>query len=225
ASLAAPALLRAKGRGRRLPIAFSTLGRPGWTWPTVLDQADRLGYAGIELRGIQGDMDLTKRPELTGDGLKRTRRDLEARGIVVTDLGASAHMHEKDPALRTAQLDEGRRFIDLAHALGVPYVRMFGDKMPPDEPKEDALKRIVDGFHQMAAYTKTAGVTVLIESHGDFTHSSDLPTFIEGVGSPAFALLWDAHHTFVAGGEAPEVALPHYVKVMTEYVAQAGVKV
>src|SRR5206468_3420085 len=84
---AAPALLRAKGRGRRLPIAFSTLGCPGWTWPTVLDQADRLGYAGIELRGIQGDMDLTKRPELTGDGLKQTRRDLEARGIVVTDLG------------------------------------------------------------------------------------------------------------------------------------------
>jgi len=294
ASLAAPALLRAKGRGRRLPIAFSTLGCPGWTWPTVLDQADRLGYAGIELRGIQGDMDLTKRPELTGDGLKRTRRDLEARGIVVTDLGASAHMHEKDPALRTAQLDEGRRFIDLAHALGVPYVRMFGDKMPPDEPKEDALKRIVDGFQQMAAYAKPAGVTVLIESHGDFTHSSDLQTIIEGVGSPAFALLWDAHHTFVAGGEAPadtyerlgrymrhthlkdskpeghdhryvltgtgvvpvkeqvrvlatngykgfycyewekkwhpeieepEVAFPHYVKVMTEYLAQAGVKV
>jgi sugar phosphate isomerase/epimerase len=294
ASLAAPGLLRAKGRGRRLPIAFSTLGCPGWTWPTVLEQADRLGYAGVELRGIQGDMDLTKRPELTGAGLKQTRRDLEARGIVVTDLGASAHMHEKDPALRAAQLDDGRRFIDLAHALGVPYVRMFGDKMPPDEPKEDALKRIVDGFQQMAAYAKPAGVTVLIESHGDFTHSSDLQTIIEGVGSPAFALLWDAHHTFVAGGEAPadtyqrlgrymrhthlkdskpegsdrryvltgtgavpvkeqvrvlatngykgfycyewekkwhpeieepEVAFPNYAKVMTDYLAQAGVKV
>jgi sugar phosphate isomerase/epimerase len=293
ASLAAPALLHAKGRGRRLPIAFSTLGCPGWTWPTVLDQADRLGYAGIELRGIQGDMDLTKRPELMGEGLTQTRRDLEARGLVVTDLGASAHMHEKDPAPRAAQLDEGRRFIDLAHALGVPYVRMFGDKMPPDQPKEDALKRVVDGFRQMAAYARPAGVTVLIESHGDFTHSSDLQTIIEGVGSPAFALLWDAHHTFVAGGEAPadtykrlgrymrhthlkdskpegndhryvltgtgvvpvkeqvrvlaangykgfycfewekkwhpeieepEVAFPHYAKVMADYLAQAGVK-
>ena len=293
ASLAAPALLRAKGRGRRLPIAFSTLGCPGWTWPTVLDQADRLGYAGIELRGIQGDMDLTKRPELTGDGLKQTRRDLEARGIVVTDLGASAHMHEKDPALRAAQLDEGRRFIDLAHALGVPYVRMFGDKVPAGESKEDAVKRVVDGFQQMAAYARPAGVTILIESHGDFTHSSDLQAIIEGVGSPAFALLWDAHNTFVAGGEAPadtyqrlgryvrhthlkdskpegngdryvltgtgvipvkeqvrilashgykgfycfewekkwhpeieepEVAFPHYAKVMADYLAQAGVK-
>src|SRR3989454_7042992 len=185
AGLAAPALLRAKGR-KRLPIAFSTLGCPAWSWKTVLDQADRLGYAAIELRGIEGEMDLTKRPELVGDGLKQTRRDLEALGIVISDLGASAHMHEKDPALRAAQLDEGRRFIDLAHALGVPYVRMFGDKVPAGESKEDALKRVVDGFQQMAAYARPAGVTILIESHGDLTHSSDLQAIIEGGGSPAF---------------------------------------
>jgi sugar phosphate isomerase/epimerase len=293
ASIAAPALLRARGR-RRLPIAFSTLGCPGWPWKKVLAEADRLGYAGIELRGIEGDMDLTKRPELVGDGLKQTRRDLDALGLVITDLGASARMHEKDPAVRATQLDEGRRFIDLAHSLRVPYVRMFGDKMPPDEAKEDVLKRVVDGFQQMAAHAKPAGVVVLIESHGDFTRSPDLETILTRVGSPAFALLWDAHHTFVAGGEAPaetfkrlgrfmrhthlkdsvaagaerkyvltgkgevpvkdqvkvladsgykgfycyewekkwhpeieepEVAFPHYVSVMTDYLAQAGVKV
>jgi len=202
AGLAAPALLRAKGR-KRLPIAFSTLGCPGWKWKTVLDQADRLGYAAIELRGIEGEMDLTKRPELVGDGLKQTRRDLEALGIVISDLGASARMHEKDPAVRAAQLDEGRRFIDLAHALGVPYVRMFGDKLPPGEAREDVIKRVVEGFQQMAAHAKSAGVVVLIESHGDFTHSSDLEAILSGVGSPSFALLWDAHHTFVAGHESP----------------------
>ena len=202
ASLAAPALLRAKG-GKRLPIAFSTLGCPAWNWKTVLDQADRLGYAAIELRGIEGEMDLTKRPELVGDGLKQTRRDLEALGIVISDLGASARMHEKDLAVRAAQLDEGRRFIDLAHALGVPYVRMFGDKLPPGETREDVIKRVVEGFQQMAAHAKSAGVVVLIESHGDFTHSSDLEAILTGVGSSSFALLWDAHHTFVAGKEAP----------------------
>src|SRR6266511_5289423 len=174
-------LLRAKG-GKRLPIAFSTLGCPAWNWKTVLDQADRLGYAAIELRGIEGEMDLTKRPELVGDGLKQTRRDLEALGIVISDLGASARMHEKDPAVRAAQLDEGRRFIDLAHALGVPYVRMFGDKLPPGETREDVIKRVVEGFPQMAAHAKSAGVVVLIESHGDFTHSSDLEAILTGVG-------------------------------------------
>ena len=44
---------------------------------------------------------------------------------------------------------------------------------------------------------------MLIESHGDFTHSADLVEILTRVGSDAFALLWDAHHTFVAGKETP----------------------
>jgi sugar phosphate isomerase/epimerase len=203
ASIAAPAILRSQTRPKRLPIAFSTLGCPLWSWKAILESADRLGYAGIELRGIAGEMDLPKVPELQGSRLAETKKDLAALGIVISDLGASSRMHEKDPAVREKQLDEGRRFIDLAQSLSVPYVRMFGDKLPPDEPKEEVMKRIVEGFQQMAAYAKAAGVTVIIESHGDFTHSADLAAILKSVGSPHFALLWDAHHTFVAGQEAP----------------------
>jgi sugar phosphate isomerase/epimerase len=203
AGMAAPAILRAEKRPSRLPIAFSTLGCPAWSFKTILETADRLGYAGLELRGIAGEMDLTKVPELTGSGLAGTKKDLAALGIVITDLGASARMHEKDKATREKNLDEGRRFIDLAQALSVPYVRMFGDKMPPDESKEEVLKRVIEGFQQMAAHAKPAGVTVLIESHGDFTGSADLEAIIRGVGSDAFQLLWDAHHTFVLGKETP----------------------
>jgi sugar phosphate isomerase/epimerase len=203
ASVAAPAILRSEMRPKRLPIAFSTLGCPLWSWKAILEAADRLGYSGIELRGIAGEMDLPKVPELSGSRLAESKKDLAALGIVISDLGASSRMHEKDPAVREKQLDEGRRFIDLAQALSVPYVRMFGDKLPPDEPKADVMKRIVEGFQQMAAYAKTAGVTVIIESHGDFTHSADLAEILKSVGSPNFALLWDAHHTFVAGLEAP----------------------
>ncbi len=201
--MAAPTVLRAAPRPQRLPLAFSTLGCPAWSWTTILETADRLGYSGLELRGVAGEMDLTKVPELTGSSLVGTKRDLESRGLVVTDLGASARMHEKDKATRDKQLDEGRRFIDLAHAMAVPYVRMFGDKVPPDETKEDVLKRVIEGFQEMAAHAKPAGVTVLIESHGDFTGSADLQAILGGVGSDAFQLLWDAHHTFVLGKESP----------------------
>ena len=46
-------------------------------------------------------------------------------------------------------------------------------------------------------------MTVLQESHGDFTKSKDLVAIESAVHSKAFAILWDAHHTFVAGNEAP----------------------
>jgi sugar phosphate isomerase/epimerase len=201
AGLAAPAILRAQARSKRYPIAFSTLGCPAWSWKTILESADRMGYAALELRGIAGEMDLPKVPELSGTRLAQTKKDLAALGLVVSDLGASSRMHEKDPATREAQFDEGRRFIDLAHAMDVKYVRMFGDKIPEGEPKEEVMKRVVAGFQQMADYAKPAGVTVLIESHGDFTHSADVVDILTRVSSPQFALLWDAHHSFVAGGE------------------------
>jgi len=199
----APGLLRAQFRPARYPIAFSTLGCPDWSWKTILANADAHGYSAIELRGIAGEMDLPKVPEFTGTRLAETKRDLAALGILVSDLGASARMHEKDPAVRAAQFDEGRRFIDLAHAMGVKYVRVFGDAIPPGEPKDEVLKRVVGGFRTMADYAKPAGVTVLIESHGDFTRSADLENVLTSVASPQFALLWDAHHTFVAGKEQP----------------------
>jgi hypothetical protein len=131
AGLAAPAILRAgAARKKRYPIAFSTLGCPAWSWGTILEQADQLGYSALELRGIAGEMDLPKVPELSGTRLAETRRELDGRGLVVSDLGASTHMHEKEAAAREKQYDDGRRFIDLAHAMGVKYVRMFGNEVP-----------------------------------------------------------------------------------------------
>ena len=200
ASFVAPAMIR--GRSPRYPIAFSTLGCPAWSWKNILDQADRLGYAAVELRGVAGEMDLPKVPELSGSRLTATKKDLSALGIVISDLGASAVMHETGAA-REKALDEGRRFIDLAHTMGVKYVRMFGDKIAADEPRDAVFARVIEGFQQMAAHAKPAGVTVLMESHGDFTHSKDIAAVLTGVASDAFALLWDAHHTYVDGHEPP----------------------
>ena len=200
---ATPGLLRAQSRSARYPIAFSTLGCPDWTWKTILENAGRHGYAALELRGIAGEMDLPKVPEFIGTRLAVTKRDLAALGLVVSDLGASSRMHEKDPAVRAQQFDEGRRFIDLAQAMGVKYVRMFGDRIPEGEPKDEVMKRVVEGFRTMADYARPAGVTVLIESHGDFTRSADIEGILTSVASPQFALLWDAHHSFVAGKEQP----------------------
>jgi sugar phosphate isomerase/epimerase len=209
AGLGAPALLRARGSKPRLPISFSTLGCPDWTWKTILAEADRLGYAGIEIRGLEGEMDLPKWPGFQGSRLQESRHDLAALGLVVTDLGASAKMHVKEPDERRKQLDEGRRFIDLAARLGAPYVRMFGDHLPPGEPRDEVMKRVVEGFQEMADHAKDAGVAVIIESHGDFTHSADLEKILTRVDSDAFLLCWDAHHTFVSAGEAPAYTWEH----------------
>jgi sugar phosphate isomerase/epimerase len=206
---ATPALLRATATASagaaplRLPLAFSTLGCPAWTWSTILEQARLLGYAAIELRGLQGEMDLTKRPELQGSKLKESLDQLAAHELKVSDLGASAQLHGPDAVARAAQIDEAKRFIDLAHALQAPYVRVFANNWVAGEEHRVTIERIAAGLRELGQYAQGSGVIVLVESHGDFTTSPDLLAVLTATASPNVGLLWDAHHTVVSGHEAP----------------------
>jgi len=188
----------------RLPLGFSTLGCPGWAWTQILDFAAGHGYAAVELRGLLTTMDLTRAPEFAPDRLDETKHQLAQHGLSISDLGASAQMHEMDATKRAAQLDEARRFIDLAHALGVPYVRVFGNNYVKGVPRDAMLAHIAAGLRELGGYANPKGVTVLIESHGDFTDSPTLLQIFSQADSPGVALLWDAHHTFVSGHEEPE---------------------
>jgi sugar phosphate isomerase/epimerase len=201
--LSAPAIITSIKREKRVPIAFSTLGCPNWEWKKILSQAAQLGYAAIELRGVLGEMDLSKSPQFTGEKLKESLSDLDALELKVSDLGASTRLAEPNPDKRAIQLDEARRFIDLAHKLNSPYIRVFGGNLAQGQTMEDATERIISGFRELHDHARGSGVTVLIESHDAFTTSISLLKILKGADLPTAALLWDAHHTFAAGRERP----------------------
>lgn len=199
----APSIPFARPKGTRYPIAFSTLGCPKWEWKTILKHASELGYMAIELRGIQGEMDLTKRPEFAGERLNESLKDLNALDLKISDLGASAHLHEPDGAKQAEQMDEAKRFIELAQRLKVPYVRVFGDKLVQGEAKQVTVDRIIASLKELGKFAKGSGVKVLMETHGDFPDSATNLQIMKGVALPEVGLLWDTHHTFVTGKEQP----------------------
>ena len=113
-AVAVPAITKSK-QAKKLPIAVSTLGCPKWDWNTILKNTSKWGYSALELRGIQDQMDLPKCPEFMGSRLQGTIAELSAAELTISDLGASASMHEPDLAKRAKHMDEAKRFIDLAH--------------------------------------------------------------------------------------------------------------
>jgi len=188
-----------------LPIGFSTLGCPGWDWLKILDFAQHNGFAAVELRGLQGTMDLPARPEFSSANIAESRKQVAARGLRISCVSSSANMHDTDPQKHAEQMADARRFIDLAHALGSPYVRVFGNKIVG--PQDQALEHIANSLRQLGDYGGPRDVTVVIESHGDFTDSPTLRTILEEANSSHVALLWDAHHTFVSGKEDPALTV------------------
>jgi sugar phosphate isomerase/epimerase len=186
----------------KLPLAFSTLGCPKWTWPQILDFAEQHEFAAVELRGLLGDMNLPARPEFAADKIPAAKRDVAAHGLKIASVSSSAEMHEADPQKRAQQLADARSFIDLASALGAPYVRVFGNKI--EGPREEVIARVSSGLHELGEYAGPRNVTVIIESHGDFTDSPTLKEILTRANSDHVALLWDAHHTFAESHEEPE---------------------
>jgi sugar phosphate isomerase/epimerase len=200
-ALALGRFLRAAAQ-QRLPLAFSTLACPDWEWHNILDLAEANTFAAIELRGLMGTMDLPSRPEFAADRISQSKREIAAHGLKIACVSSSSMMHESDPAKRELQLADARRFIDLAAALDAPYVRVFGNEIRGK--KEGVIARVASGLRTLADYAGPRGVTVIIESHGDFTDSPTLKDVLTRADSPHAALLWDAHHTFASSNEQPE---------------------
>lgn len=188
----------------RYPISFSTLGCPKWPWRKVLDQAAGLGFAGIELRGLEGEMDLTKRPEFGARAIAAAVADLKALDLTIAALGASTRLHEPNPLTLELQMDEARRFVDLAHRLGAPWVRVFPDRFVPGEPREATIARVGANLAELGWFARGSGVGVLVESHGEFTESASLAGMMKAAGrAPGVGLVWDTHHTVSNGKETP----------------------
>jgi sugar phosphate isomerase/epimerase len=204
----------------RLPLSFSTLGCPTWDWQRVVDFAGAHRFAGVELRGIQQTIDLPTLPQFQPDRIEATKRDLAVRELVVPCLGSSTNLHEMDETKHAAELDHARRFIDLAQALGAPYVRVFGNKYVPGVAREATIAHIAAGLRTLGEYARPRNVVVVLESHGDFTDSPTLLELMQRADSPAVAILWDAHHTFVQSKEEPEAT----VRQLGRYIRHTHLK-
>ncbi|PYT78724.1 MAG: xylose isomerase [Acidobacteria bacterium] len=194
----------ARAASGRLPIGFSTLGCPTWSWLKILDFAEQNGFAAVELRGLEGTMDLPSRPEFADGQIEQSKKDVASRGLRISCVSSSANMHDTGQE-HEKQLADARRFIDLASRLGAPYVRVFGNKLVG--PQAAAVEHIAASLRELGDYAGPKNVTVILESHGDFTNSAILREILEKAASPHVALLWDAHNTFVEGKEEPAITV------------------
>ena len=75
-------------------------------------------------------------------------------------------MHIADVAERKKNLDEARQFIDLAQKINCPYVRVFPNKIPKEQEKNETIDLIIKGLMELSNYAKGSNVSVLMETHG-----------------------------------------------------------
>ena len=185
-------------------LSFTTLGCPDWTLDQIINFARDNHYTGLELRGILREMDLTRRPELRERRQQKTTlRRMRAAGLKFINLGSSATLHFPPGKKREENLEEGRRFIDLAHQLECPYVRVFPNNFIAGQEKMLTIGLIKEGLRVLAEYARGSGVRVLMETHGDLVWKEDLRMIMHDIHDLGTGLIWDPCNMWTVTRESP----------------------
>jgi sugar phosphate isomerase/epimerase len=169
-------------------IAFSTLAFPGASLATAVSLGRDWGYAGVELRLIDGELIDPGMPPSARATVKRTAA---AAGLPIVAVDSSIQLTGPAPG------PELHRFLELASDWESPLVRVFGGPLATEKPaRQTQLAAAARVLEAAVPAAERLGVSVGVETHDAFSKSSTLAALLELVPSPRIGAVWDSHHPY-----------------------------
>ncbi|HEY2670438.1 MAG TPA: sugar phosphate isomerase/epimerase family protein [Rugosimonospora sp.] len=173
-------------------LAFSTLGVPGAPLDDVIALARDTGYSGVELRCAEGE---PLRPDTPTPRARAIGRLFADAGISVVCVCSYVRIARPDGD----PVAEAMRHVELAEALGAPFVRIFGALEGQSDVQERAVERLA-----VLASQLDGTVSVVIETHDALLTGAAVGHVLAQVDSPWVGALWDVINPWRAG-EKPVV--------------------
>ena len=171
---------------------FSTLGCVDYTLDQILALAVRYRIPALELRGMEGVVPAAKIPSLAPACIGGTAAKLAA---AVRPVVFGSSIACTDYARSPEKVPSAREEIDLAAALGFPYVRVFGNRFI-DGDEALSVSAAAGALRALCAYAAPRGITILLEVHGDFNRAETFAALFAQVGDVEnFGLIWDVAHS------------------------------
>ena len=180
-----------------MKLCFSTLGCADRDPEQIIRTAHTFGIPFLEIRGMGGVMDNREIPAFQPENRPLTKAKFADAHLQIQVIGTSACFH--NPAERKGALAEAHATVELAAALDAPFIRVFGNNT--GSAPAEAIRSVKEGLRILADDAAAHGVTVLLETHGDFRDESTLCPILDALGDhPGFGLIWDVMHTYFATG-------------------------
>lgn len=177
-------------------ITFSTLACPGWTIETVIARAKEFGYGGIEWRG---GPDGHLQPDLSPAAISAVRKQCSEVGLISLAVTAYTGFVSSSAEERKSNVDELRRYADVAASLGAKYVRTFLGELPDGTTIDNSIyERIFECLQRAADHAHSMDVIIAIEPHDNFVRSSSVIPILNRINHPALHVIWDIGNTFAA---------------------------
>jgi sugar phosphate isomerase/epimerase len=178
-------------------IAFSTLAFPDASLAAAVSLGRQWGYAGVELRLIDGEL---IDPRMPAAARAQVRRTVIAGGLPVVAVDSSIRLTGEDPG------PDLRRFLELASDWESPLVRVFGGALAADRAERQEQLRAAAGVLEASVpLARRLGVAIGVETHDDFSASSVVASLLAMADPEWVGAVWDSHHPYRVGESAADV--------------------
>ncbi|MBU5442882.1 sugar phosphate isomerase/epimerase [Paenibacillus sp. MSJ-34] len=170
---------------------------------SFIDFAGTTKAQGVELLSAYW-RDPDKEVPLVQEALKRN-------GLELACFGACNNLAVADPRKHREQVRDILDSIDMAQRLGANVVRVFSGDQERGSTFDAAMRRIIDGLREAAAYAEAKGIVLCLENHGLFAgKAGQVLEIIREVDSPALRSTFDTGN-FLLVDEDPNEALSELI--------------
>lgn len=172
---------------------FSTLGCPQLTLDEALSLAESWGFKGVELRALEGSVDLVEVLGRRYGEPERLAKAMQGRKVQIAALDASLRLRHSTQLDREELLALAR----WADALGVERLRVFDggrDEIKLSTEARDDMLRTLDWW-QRERQRRGIHCDLMVETHWILTHPESCYELVRSAPMPV-AILWDSFHTW-----------------------------
>ncbi|MAM64326.1 MAG: xylose isomerase [Candidatus Marinimicrobia bacterium] len=201
---------------------------PKVTVQQVIDHASNLGVDGVDVLHVQMD---NESPEY----IRSLRDRAQDKNIELICLSIHQDFVDPDKEKRNKNIDHTKKCIDIAHDLGISYIRLnsgrwntidsFDDLMAnkgvepilPGFTEDDGFKWCIDSINECLPHAEQAGVVLALENHWGLTRTPEgLLRIVNSIDSPWLGVLMDTGNFLEDPYEKLEEIAPQTVFVQAK---------
>lgn len=169
-----------------------------WDLDQIVSKLGQLGYAAVELRtGHRHGVE----PTLTPAERIAVNEKFARSKVRLLSLGSTCEFQSPDAAVRRKNVEDGLRFIDLAHDTGALAVKVRPNGVPKDATIEATIANIAPCLRELGAEGAKKGVEIWMEVHGSTTQNPPVAAAImRAARHDNVGLCWNSNPTDLVSG-------------------------
>jgi sugar phosphate isomerase/epimerase len=169
-----------------------------WDVPTIIRNCEVTGFEGVELRtthkhGVELSLTKPQRAEV--------RKRFGNSKVRLVSLGTTCEFESPDPATVDKNIEETRRWCELAQDLGCLGVKVRPNGFPPGVPHDETLDQIGHALAKCGDAARDYGVQIWLEVHGPETEKvPNIYHILSVANHPSVGACWNSNPTDVEDG-------------------------